>query len=109
ILLGWETDTDFLNRALPPAGHRLGALTRASRAAGTGRWLSLGDPQAYYATVPVVTEFEFAPPLLHRLALDSADARRMRLRLRQRGIRAALVRVEGLVSHARMAGATPTG
>lgn len=109
VLLGCETDTDFLNRALPPSGHRLGALLRASQAARPGRWLSVGDPQAYYATAPVVTEFEFAPPLIDRLALDSPDARRMRLRLRQRGIRAALVRVEGLVSHARMSGVTPAG
>lgn len=109
VLLGYESDAEFLHRALPPSGRRLGALRRAAALAHPGRLLSLGDPQAYYATAPVVTEFEFAPTLVERLALDSPDAGRMRIRFRQRGLRAVLVRVEGLVSHARMAGATPGG
>lgn len=106
-LVGVETRADYLNRVLPPAGRYLPAMARACADAGGGRLLVLGDPKAYYAPCRCVTEFEFAPPLLLHLAAASPDPARMRVRLRQAGITAALYRAEAGASAARMCDCLP--
>ncbi len=100
---GFERDMQYVNRIVPPNGRHLSALERAGREvrplrARARRLLLEGDIQGFYSPVPVTTQFEFAPPLLHKLAGESADTSRMRVRLRQRGIVAMLYRVDGMVS-----------
>jgi hypothetical protein len=109
VLLGWESERSYLFRILPPGGRYLPAMARAADLAGNGRVLMLGDPKTFYAPGRWVTEFEFAPTLLFRLAEDAADADRIRVGLRQRDITAALYRVEGMISMARMSGAVLHG
>jgi len=104
VLAGFESDRDYLNRVLEPAGSRFPAAERACSTVPAGRILMLGDPQAFYSPCPAVTEFEFAPPLLVRLAADSAGPERIRARLRQARITGFLYRAEGMVSVARMYG-----
>jgi len=109
VLLGWESERDYLARVIPPGGRYLPAMARACEAAGSGRLLVLGDPKTFYAPGRCVTEFEFAPTLLFRLAEDTASADRLRIGLRQRDITAALYRVEGMISMGAMSGATLHG
>ncbi len=105
VLLGCESERAYLHRAIPPNGRYLPAMVRAAETAGTGRLLVLGDPKAFYTPGRCVTEFEFAPPLLFRLAADCPSPARMRLALRQRNITAVLYRVEGMISVMRLSGA----
>ena len=104
VLAGFESDHDYLNRVIEPTGRRLPAMERACASLPAGKVLMLGDPQAFYSRCPALTEFEFAPPLLVRLAADSTGIERMRIRLRQRRITGFLYRAEGMVSVARMYG-----
>lgn len=109
VLLGWESERDYVARVIPPGGRYLPAMARGCEAAGSGRLLVLGDPKAFYAPGRCVTEFEFAPTLLFRLAEDAVGADRLRIGLRQRGITSALYRVEGMISMGTMSGATLHG
>jgi len=105
--LGMESRKSFLDRVLPPAGRYFPAMKQADIAAKPGRLLVLGDPKAYYAGVRCRTEFEFAPPLLLHLSAISGNSGRMRIRLKQAGIRAVLYRAEAAVSAARMCDCIP--
>jgi len=105
--LGTESRGQFLDRVLPPANRYFPAIRAAAKVARPGRLLMLGDPKAYYAPGRSRTEFEFAPNLLLHLSATSDSSRRIRLRLKQTGITAALYRAEAGVSQARMCDCVP--
>jgi hypothetical protein len=104
---GFEARGIFLDRVLPPARRYFTAIRQGVRTARPGTLLVLGDPKSYYAPGRCRTEFEFAPPLLLHLSATSDSPRRIRLRLRQAGITAALYRAEAAVSQSRMCDCIP--
>jgi hypothetical protein len=109
LMLGCETERQYLTRVIPPHGRFLPALAKAGAVARGGKLYVLGDPMAFYSPGRTLTEFEFAPPLLMALAGESPEAWRMRVRLKQRNVTAILYRPDGMISIGKMSGAKLSG